>query len=100
MSKQFRQHEHDPHLCENKEFYAVSNFRWLVALDRQENKLTFMAADIIQSLIPEHDIVGFVVGTDYERHDRISALYEQDGRRGLGLNICGYRTNPYSSKQM
>ncbi|KAK3220572.1 hypothetical protein Dsin_014542 [Dipteronia sinensis] len=35
----------------------------LRALDRQENNLSSMLADIFQSLIPEHNIVGFVVGT-------------------------------------
>ncbi|KAK0596831.1 hypothetical protein LWI29_019441 [Acer saccharum] len=35
----------------------------LRALDRQENNLSSMLADTFQSLIPEHNIVGFVVGT-------------------------------------
>ncbi|TXG58889.1 hypothetical protein EZV62_016718 [Acer yangbiense] len=35
----------------------------LRALDRQENNLTSSAADLFQSLISEHNIVGFVVGT-------------------------------------
>ncbi|TXG68244.1 hypothetical protein EZV62_003179 [Acer yangbiense] len=40
----------------------------LRALDRQENNLSSMAADIFQSLILEHNIVGFVVGTKYCSH--------------------------------
>ncbi|KAK3200788.1 hypothetical protein Dsin_024203 [Dipteronia sinensis] len=53
---------------------AVSDWKNLAAvplrvLDRQENHLSSLAADIFQSLIPEHNLVGFVVGTNFERSD-------------------------------
>ncbi|KAK0594811.1 hypothetical protein LWI29_000749 [Acer saccharum] len=49
---------------------AVSDWKNLTAvplraLDRQENNLSPMAADLFQSLIPEHNLVGFVFGTNY-----------------------------------
>ncbi|KAK0597081.1 hypothetical protein LWI29_021668 [Acer saccharum] len=50
---------------------AVSDWKNLTAvplraLCRQENNLSSTVADIFQSLIPEHNIVGFVVGTKYD----------------------------------
>ncbi|KAK2664130.1 hypothetical protein Ddye_002704 [Dipteronia dyeriana] len=50
---------------------AVSDWKNLTAvplraLDRKENNLSSMAADLFQSLIPEHNLVGFVVGTDFK----------------------------------
>ncbi|KAK3184776.1 hypothetical protein Dsin_032062 [Dipteronia sinensis] len=50
---------------------AVSDWKNLTAvplraLDRQEKNLSSMAADLFQSLIPEHNLVGFVVGTDFQ----------------------------------
>ncbi|TXG68145.1 hypothetical protein EZV62_003080 [Acer yangbiense] len=54
---------------------AVSDWKNLTAvplsraLDRQENNLSPMAADLFQSLIPEHNLVGFVFGTNYGRED-------------------------------
>ncbi|TXG68162.1 hypothetical protein EZV62_003097 [Acer yangbiense] len=54
------------------EFVSLAMSDWknltavpLRALDRQENNPSSMAADIFQSLIPEHNLVGFVVGTKY-----------------------------------
>ncbi|KAK4845244.1 hypothetical protein QYF36_002755 [Acer negundo] len=45
----------------------------LRAFDRQEKNLSSMAADLFQSLIPEHNLVGFVVGTDFQ----ISLIHER-----------------------
>ncbi|KAK0584170.1 hypothetical protein LWI29_008602 [Acer saccharum] len=45
----------------------------LRALDRQENNLTSSAADLFQSLISEHNIVGIVVGTS--KANLIVSLY-------------------------
>ncbi|KAK0595483.1 hypothetical protein LWI29_007111 [Acer saccharum] len=42
----------------------------LRALHRQENNMSSIA-DIFQSLIPEHNLVGFVVGTNYELPDTV-----------------------------
>ncbi|KAI9176315.1 hypothetical protein LWI28_001232 [Acer negundo] len=57
---------------------AVSDWKNLTALplrafDRQEKNLSSMAADLFQSLIPEHNLVGFVVGTDFQ----ISLIHER-----------------------
>ncbi|TXG61735.1 hypothetical protein EZV62_013098 [Acer yangbiense] len=158
---------------------AVSDWKNLTAvplsraLDRQEINMSSMA-DMIQSLIPEHNLVGFVVGTKHDRcldaqtqtfiddlcktgKGKVKGLkytfwdcgitsklalflcfvlwvpgclcyglfnvglvwllsclvlflfpvvawiprrYKQDGKRGLGLNIGGYCTNPSSWMRM
>ncbi|TXG53562.1 hypothetical protein EZV62_018818 [Acer yangbiense] len=61
---------------------AVSDWKNLTALplrafDRQEKNLSSMAADLFQSLIPEHNIVGFVVGTDFQISDTRPPLDSQ-----------------------
>ncbi|KAK2652817.1 hypothetical protein Ddye_012673 [Dipteronia dyeriana] len=53
---------------------AVSDWKNLTAvplraLDKQENNLSSMAAVLFQSLIHEHNLVGFVVGTNYGLSD-------------------------------
>ncbi|KAK0603720.1 hypothetical protein LWI29_007897 [Acer saccharum] len=49
----------------------------LRALDRQESIMTSMAADLFQSLIAEHNLVGFVVGTNYDLLDNRPTLEEE-----------------------
>ncbi|TXG53567.1 hypothetical protein EZV62_018823 [Acer yangbiense] len=61
---------------------AVSDWKNLTALplrafDRQEKNLSSMAADLFQSSIPEHNIVGFVVGTDFQISDTRPPLDSQ-----------------------
>ncbi|TXG57396.1 hypothetical protein EZV62_018709 [Acer yangbiense] len=48
---------------------AVSDRKNLTAVPFKENNMSSMAADIFQSLIPEYNLVGFVVGTNYRVYE-------------------------------